>query len=106
MPDGLSKELSTQADVRTQCLRETSHEVFHHRSVVMNFSGGGFAARRLLLFQLLDLGLDTLVGAERLVEGAPLQASLLDRPHDPLCLPTKLRELARARCRLGLEAAR
>jgi hypothetical protein len=39
-----------------------------------------------------------LVGAERLLEGTPLQASLLDRSHDSLRLPAELGELA-APCR-------
>jgi hypothetical protein len=47
----------------------------------------------LLLFQLLDLSPNALVGAERLLEGTPLQAPLLDRPHDALRLPAELGEL-------------
>jgi hypothetical protein len=56
MPEGLSQELPAQADVRAQRLRETSNEVFYHLSVVMNFGGGGLGVRRLLLFQLFDVG--------------------------------------------------
>jgi hypothetical protein len=52
IPEGLSQELPTQADVRTQRLWETSNEVFHHRSVVPDFGRGGFWVRQLLLFQL------------------------------------------------------
>ncbi len=50
VPEGRSQELPTQADVRAQRLRETSNEVFYHRSVVMNFGRGGLGVRRLLLF--------------------------------------------------------
>ena len=103
VPEGLSQELPPQTDVRAQCLRKTSNEVFYHRSVVVNFGRGGFGVRRLLLFQLLDLGPDALVGAERLLESTPLQASLLDRPHDALCLPAELGELAAPRRGLGFE---
>jgi hypothetical protein len=106
MPKSLSQELPTQADVRTQCLGETSHEVLHHRSIVMNLGVGGFGVLRLLLFQLFDLDPDALVGTERLFKGAPLQVSLLDRPHDALCLPAELGELASARRGLGFEPAR
>jgi len=106
MPEGLSQELPTEADVRAQRLRESSNEVFHHRSVVMNFGGGGFVVFRLLLSQLFDLGPDVLVGAERLLKGAPLQASLPDRLHDPLCPSAELGELASARRGLGFEPTR
>jgi len=36
MPEGLSQELPPETDVCTQRLRETSNEVFYHRSVIMN----------------------------------------------------------------------
>ncbi len=98
MPEGLSQELPAETDVGTQRLRETSNEVFYHRSVVMNFDWGGLRLRRLLLFQLFDLSPDALVGAERFLEGTPLQASLLDRSHDSFRLPAELGELA-APCR-------
>ncbi len=98
VPEGRSQELPTQADVRAQRLRETSNEVFYHRSVVMNFDGGGLRFRRLFLLQLFDLSPDALVGAERLLEGTPLQASLLDCSHDSPGLSAELGELA-ALCR-------
>jgi hypothetical protein len=46
------------------------------------------------LFQLLDLGPDTLVGAERFLKCASLQTPLLDRPHNAFRLPTEVGELA------------
>ena len=96
MPEGLSQELSAENDVRTQSFRETRNKVFYHRSVVMNLDRGGLRVGWLLLFQLLDLSPDLLVAGERLLEGTPLQASLLDRPHDALRLLAELGELTTA----------
>jgi len=106
IPKGLSQELPAEADIRTQRLRETGHEVFYHRSVVVNLSAGGCGVRRLLLFQLLDLSPNALVGAERLLEGSALQASLLNRPHNPLRLPAELGKLAPQSPGLRLELVR
>ena len=72
-----------------------SNEVLDYRSIVSDLNSRGFSGWGLrFLLQFLDLGPDTLVGAQRFLKCASLQIPLLNRPHNAFRPPAELGELA------------